>query len=107
MRAHPLSKRPSALKVITELLKRFRIEFLDAQPVLLCPLREAVYATNEAQDTAWLIPTLFEPKDDRICSDSCLVQDPLTLQAGPYMTMPRDTTESAVHGEPEHGWLYL
>jgi hypothetical protein len=36
----------SALQVITELLKRFRIELLDAQPVLLCPLREAVYATN-------------------------------------------------------------
>ena len=25
-----------------ELLKRLRIEFLDAEPVLLCPLREAV-----------------------------------------------------------------
>jgi hypothetical protein len=25
---------------------------------------------------------------DGICSDSCVIQDPLTWQAGPYMTMP-------------------
>jgi hypothetical protein len=25
---------------------------------------------------------------DGICSDACVIQDPLTLQAGPYMTMP-------------------
>jgi hypothetical protein len=61
----------SALQVITELRKRFHIELLEAQPVLLCPLREAVYATNEAQDTAWLIATLFEPKNEGIEMGTC------------------------------------
>jgi hypothetical protein len=26
---------------------------------------------------------------DGICSDACVIQDPLTLQAGPYMTTPQ------------------
>ena len=42
------------MQVIVELLKRFRIELLDAEPVLLCPLREAVYVTNEAHTPHWL-----------------------------------------------------
>jgi hypothetical protein len=25
---------------------------------------------------------------DGICADSCVIQDPLTWQAGPYMTRP-------------------
>ena len=32
--------------------------------------------------------------DDGICADSCVMQDPLTLQAGPYMTMPPWQTAS-------------
>ncbi len=64
----------AALQVITELLKRFRIELLDAEPVLLCPLREAVYTTNKAQDTAWLIATLFEPKNEGIEMGTCGVR---------------------------------
>ena len=59
------------MQVITELRKRFRIELLDAQPALLCPLREAVYATNESQDPAWVIPTLFEPKNEGIEMGTC------------------------------------
>ncbi len=33
--------------------------------------------------------------DDGICSDACVIQDPLTLQAGPYMTMP---SVQSLHG---------
>jgi len=72
------------LKVITELLKRFRIELLDAQPVLLCPLREAVYTTNEAQDTAWLIPTLLEPENEGIEMGTCGARTVSLSGEGPF-----------------------
>jgi len=74
----------SALKVITELLKRFRIELLDAQPVLLCPLREAVYATNEAQDTAWLIPKMLEPENEGIEMGTCGARTVSLSGEGPF-----------------------
>jgi hypothetical protein len=36
------------------------------------------------------IPSRQGRISDGICSDSCVIQDPLTWQAGPYMTMPSD-----------------
>jgi hypothetical protein len=61
----------AALQGIVERRKRWRIELLDAEPVLLCPWREAVSATNEAQDTAWVIPTLCEPQNAGIAMGTC------------------------------------
>ena len=74
----------SALQVITELRKRVRIELRDAQPVLLCPLREAVYTTNEAQDTAWSIPTLFEPENEGIEMGTCGARTVALSGEGPF-----------------------
>jgi len=59
------------LQVSTEPLKRFRVQGLDAKPVVVCPLREAVCATKQAQDTARLIPTLFEPENEGIEMGTC------------------------------------
>jgi hypothetical protein len=41
---------------------------------------------------------------DGICSDSCVIQDPLTWQAGPYMTMPLagQVSHSVVGGIVKH-----
>jgi len=86
------------LKVIVELLKRFRIEFLDAEPVLLCPLREAVYATNEAQDTAWLIPTLFEPKNEGIEMGACGARAISLSGEGPFYIGVQHA--ALLHGRP-------
>jgi hypothetical protein len=86
------------LKVIVELLKRLRIEFLDAEPVLLCPLREAVYATNEAQDTAWLIPTLFEPENEGIEMGTCGARAiPLSGEGPLYIGVQH---AALLHGRP-------
>ena len=35
--------------------------------------------------------------DDGICSDSCVIQDTLTLQAGPYMTTPSLVQRRDIH----------
>jgi hypothetical protein len=79
-----VTKGLSTLKVITELLKRFRIELPNAKTSSLCPLREAVCATNEAQDTAGLIPALFEPKNKGIEMGTCEARPVSFLSKGPF-----------------------
>jgi hypothetical protein len=72
------------LEVITEPLKRFRVQCLDAKLVVVCPLREAVYATHQAQDTARLLPTLFEPENEGIEMGTCGARTVSLEGEGPF-----------------------
>src|SRR5712691_3859731 len=72
------------LQMMTEPLKRFCIELLDAEPIVLCPVREAVYATNQAQDTARLIPTLLEPENEGIEMGTCGARTVSLEGEGPF-----------------------
>src|SRR5438132_13911237 len=74
----------SNLQVMTEPLKRFRIQLLDAKRVVLCPLREAVYATNQAKDPARLIAALFEPEHEGIEMGTCGARTVALSGEGPF-----------------------
>jgi hypothetical protein len=44
------------------------------------------------------IPSRQGRISDGICSDSCVIQDPLTWQAGPYMTTPHQGMRAEMVG---------
>jgi hypothetical protein len=88
----------SALKGIGELRQRFRLALLDAEPVLLGPWREAVYATNEAQDTAWLRPTRFEPKTAGLEMGTCGARALSLSGEGPFYIGVQQA--ALLHGRP-------
>jgi hypothetical protein len=72
------------LQVMPKPLKRFGIEIPNAELVVVRPLREAVYATNQAQDTARVIPTLFEPENEGIEMGACGARTVSLEGKGPF-----------------------
>jgi hypothetical protein len=57
--------------VVTERLERVHIDRLDGESGVLCPWREVVSATPQVADTAWWIPTLLPPEQERLERRTC------------------------------------
>jgi hypothetical protein len=74
----------SHLQVLPKPLKRFGIEIPKAEIIIVRPLREAVYATNQAQDTTRVIPALFEPKNEGIEMGTCGARAISLSSEGPF-----------------------